>query len=119
MGSLIQLVLGLFGLGDRSKIASLVMGYLLGSKGGGTGGLGALVEQFRNKGLGDVMSSWVGTGPNKPITPDQVKQGVGVDKMAELAKQAGLPLDTLAEKLAKYLPGIIDKATPGGKLPGA
>ncbi len=118
MGSLIQMVLNLFGFGDKSKIAALVMGYLLGNKGGGAGGLGALVEQFRNKGLGDVMSSWVGTGPNKPITADQVKQGVGLDKMADLAKHAGLPLDTLAEKLAKYLPGIIDQATPGGKLPG-
>ena len=121
MGALLQLILGLFGLGDKSKITALVLGYLLGGGKGaaGAGALSVLVEAFKNKGLGNLVESWVGSGANQPATPNQIKDGIGHDKLSELAKQAGIPVDTLAEKLAKYLPAIIDKLTPAGKLPTA
>lgn len=95
---------------------------LLGSKpadgSAGPNPLEVLMNQFKDKGLGNIFASWVGTGKNEPVTPDQIKDGVGDEQMQAMAQKAGLPVDTLADKLAKYLPGLIDKMTPGGKLPG-
>ena len=125
-------LLNLLGLGERAGIARLVMSYLTGSKtaggggespaGGGespAGGLGGLVDKFKGAGLGGLVQSWIGAGPNQAVSPDQVKQVVGGDKLSEMAAKLGIPVDQVAGKLAKYLPGIIDKMTPGGKLPDA
>lgn len=114
-------ILGMLGLGERAGIARLVMSYLIGGDKGGsaTGGLARLVEKFKGAGLGGLVNSWIGAGPNQPVSAAQVQQVVGGDKLAEVAKKLGVPVDQVAGKLAKYLPGIIDKLTPGGKLPGA
>lgn len=123
MNALVQFIMKLLGLGDQSTIEKLIKSVLFGGKSAdgsaGSNPLEDLMAQFKDKGLGDIFSSWVGTGKNAPISPDQVKEGVGEDRMTELARKAGLPVDDLAGKLAKYLPGLIDKMTPGGKLPGA
>ena len=122
---MLEKILSLFGLGERAGIARLVMSYLTGSKtagGGGespAGGLGGRVDKFKGAGLGGLVQSWIGAGPNQAVSPDQVKQVVGGDKLSEMAAKLGIPVDQVAGKLAKYLPGIIDKMTPGGKLPGA
>ena len=84
-----------------------------------TGGLAGLVEAFKSKGLGDVMSSWIGTGENKPISPDQIKQAIGSDKIQQIAAQAGISKDAVSQQLSKLLPQFIDKLTPDGKLPEA
>ena len=115
---MLEKLLGLFGMG-QSPVSKLVLGYLLG---GGKGAalaaaLPALIDRFKSAGLGHLVESWVGSGANHAATPEQIKQGIGAEKLSELAKQAGIPVDQLAAKLAKYLPQIIDKLTPGGKLP--
>jgi uncharacterized protein YidB (DUF937 family) len=56
-------------------------------------------------------------GPNSPITPDQIRQALGSEKVKEMATKLGLPVDKLADLLAQHLPQVIDKATPDGKLP--
>jgi uncharacterized protein YidB (DUF937 family) len=84
-----------------------------------TGGLAGLVETFKNKGLGDVMSSWISTGRNMPISPDQIKQVLGSDIIQQIAGKAGLSNDATLQKLSELLPQIIDKLTPDGRLPDA
>lgn len=84
-----------------------------------TGGLGGLVETFKSKGLGDVMSSWISTGENKSISPDQIKQALGSDKIQQIAAKVGLSKDAASQHLSELLPQIIDKLTPDGKLPEA
>jgi len=37
-------------------------------------------------------------------------------KFSEMAAKAGIPVDTLKEKLAAYLPGIVDRMTPNGQM---
>jgi uncharacterized protein YidB (DUF937 family) len=126
MNALVQFVLKLIGLGDNRMVESLVKGVLLGGNkpadgaapAAGSNPLEVLMKQFQDKGLGNIFSSWVGTGKNDAITPDQVKDGIGAEQMDAMAKKANLPVDVLAEKLSKYLPGLIDKMTPGGKVPG-
>lgn len=82
-----------------------------------TGGLGGLVEQFKSKGLGDIANSWVGTGQNMPISAAQVQQGLGADVVNQLAAKAGIPADHVSALLARFLPQVVDKLTPGGQVP--
>jgi uncharacterized protein YidB (DUF937 family) len=81
------------------------------------GGIQGLVKQFEQQGLGDTVRSWVGTGTNQPISPDQVHQAVGADTMKDLAAKFGLSSDELAKKLSSVLPQAVDHMTPGGTVP--
>jgi len=99
--------------------AALLQGVLemLGS--GGAGGLANIVQGFSKAGLGDVVSSWVGTGQNLPISGEQLKQGLGAGSLAQLAQSSGLSEGATASALAELLPTVVDKLTPGGSLPEA
>jgi len=81
------------------------------------GGLSGLVNQFTQSGLGDVAASWVGKGDNQPVTPQQVTDVLGADKVAELAKQAGIPEEKGAEVLSQVLPTVVNEMTPDGEIP--
>ncbi|WP_026841641.1 YidB family protein [Citrifermentans bremense] len=82
-----------------------------------TGGLGGIIQSFQQKGLGDIISSWIGKGPNAPISPNQVKEGLGNERMQQLSTQAGTSTDETANKLSNILPEMVDKATPEGTVP--
>ena len=79
-------------------------------------GLSGLVQSFQDKGLGDIISSWVGTGENLPITAEQIKEGLGSDMIQNLAAKAGISQEDISAKLAEFLPGVIDKLTPDGTI---
>ncbi len=81
------------------------------------GGLQGLVQTFHDKGLGGVVSSWVSTGPNLPISAEQIHGALGNDAINSLAQKAGVAPDMAGSMLAQLLPGFIDKLTPEGKLP--
>jgi len=81
------------------------------------GGLQGLVESFKQKGMGDIVSSWVSSGPNMAVSGDQVQSVLGSDAIKSLAERAGVSPDTASSMLAQVLPGIVDKLTPDGKLP--
>jgi len=81
------------------------------------GGLQGLVNQFQQQGLGATVSSWVGTGPNQPITPAEVHQVVGTDTVNDLAAKAGISVPELLSRLSSVLPQAVDKLTPAGTLP--
>ena len=83
------------------------------------GGLAGLVEAFKNKGLGDIAKSWVGTGENQPVSPGQLDSVFGREQLEELAKKAGILPDSFKAKLAQYLPQVVDKLTPDGQVPDA
>jgi uncharacterized protein YidB (DUF937 family) len=80
------------------------------------GGLAGLIQTFQKNGLAEVVNSWVSTGKNLPITPDQIKQGLGGDFLSQLAGKAGVPPDLASSQLAQILPDLIDKLTPNGKI---
>ena len=84
---------------------------------GGSGGLGGLVSAFQKKGLGDMISSWISTGPNPPISAAQLTDVLGGDTMGQFARKAGVPVAEAGSLLAGLLPTAIDKLTPDGKLP--
>jgi uncharacterized protein YidB (DUF937 family) len=81
------------------------------------GGLSGLMQSFHDKGLGGIMSSWVGTGQNLPITADQIQHVLGSEQVKELAAKAGISPDLASSSLATMLPSLIDKLTPNGQMP--
>ena len=81
------------------------------------GGVQGIVSQFEKQGLGATVQSWVGNGPNQPISADQVHQVFGSGVIAQMAANAGMNPQDLAAKISQVLPGAIDKLTPGGKIP--
>jgi uncharacterized protein YidB (DUF937 family) len=84
---------------------------------GGLGGLQGLMGLFQNKGLGDVIGSWVGTGQNSAISGDQLMQVLGSGQIGQIASQLGLSHGDAAGQLAQVLPGLIDQLTPHGQAP--
>ena len=81
------------------------------------GGIGGMVQEFQAKGLGPTIKSWVGTGANDAISPDQINHALGSDTIAQLAAKVGMTPQELSAKLSTVLPGIIDKLTPNGVIP--
>ena len=81
------------------------------------GGLPGLINKFQNGGLGDIISSWVGTGANQPISADQIINAVGADRIREIAGKLGVADSQISDGLTSLLPQIIDKLTPNGKVP--
>jgi nucleoid-associated protein YgaU len=81
------------------------------------GGINGLVNKLQQSGLGDIAASWVGTGQNKDIQPDQLSRVLGKDQIAALSQQAGIPESEGASVLSKILPTMVDKLTPEGKEP--
>jgi uncharacterized protein YidB (DUF937 family) len=102
------------GLGD-------VLGGLLGGGAGAgsaiNGGLGDLLKQFQQKGLGDEPNSWVGTGPNKTISPRDLESALGADTLNNLSQHTGMGRDALLNGLSGQLPRFVDQLTPNGRLP--
>jgi uncharacterized protein YidB (DUF937 family) len=98
------------------------LGGLLGGAGAGTlinGGLGELLDQFKQKGLGDKAESWVQSGPNKPVSNDELRTAIGGDVLNQLSQTTGLSHDELLARLSQALPDAVDKYTPQGRLPAA
>ncbi len=81
------------------------------------GGLSGLVQQFHDKGLGSLVTSWVGTGQNLPISADQLQHVLGSEQVKELAAKAGISPETASSHLSQLLPMLIDHLTPGGQVP--
>lgn len=81
------------------------------------GGVGGLVEKFQNGGLGEIVNSWVGTGSNLGITPEQIESVLGQSQLGDIAARLGLDSGQLSQQLAEHLPILVDRLTPNGELP--
>ena len=76
-----------------------------------------LIEQFKGAGLGDKADSWVGTGENQDLSPDEVEKAIGRDRLDKMSKQTGESVGGLKSDLSKMIPSVVDKLTPDGKMP--
>jgi uncharacterized protein YidB (DUF937 family) len=114
-----ELLQGILGGGAQTPNSSVLeqgIKVLLNPK-GPIGGLPGLQKMFNEKGLGHILESWIGTGPNKRISAGQVKKGLGSDVLEQIAGAVGLSKGTASKQLANYLPNIINKLTPQGQIP--
>ncbi len=99
-------------------LGRLLGGRQAGSMGSGTGyELGGLVLQFQQGGLGHIAQSWVGSGPNQPVTPEQLHGVLGAAQVRSMASQVGMQPSKFLVLLSQRLPEAVDGMTPDGHLP--
>jgi len=108
MGMLDGLLGGIVGAGMVSVVNGIIEKH---------GGLQGVVSEFEKNGLGATVKSWVGTEPNRPISPDEVHKVLGSDLLQQLSQRSGLSVQDLTEKLSQVLPEAVDKLTPNGAMP--
>jgi uncharacterized protein YidB (DUF937 family) len=105
--------------GGQGGMFGKLGGLLGGASAGGvlSGGLGDLIERFKQNGQGQAADSWVTTGPNQQLGTDQLQQALGPDVLNTLSQQTGLSQEELLARLTRELPAAVDKFTPQGRLP--
>jgi uncharacterized protein YidB (DUF937 family) len=108
MGMLDGLLGGIVGAGMVSVVNGIIEKH---------GGLQGVVSEFEKNGLGATVQSWVGTGPNQPISPDEVHKALGPELLQQLSEKSGLSVQDLAQKLTHVLPRAVDTLTPDGAVP--
>jgi uncharacterized protein YidB (DUF937 family) len=79
--------------------------------------LNDLLQQFQQNGQGDVAKSWIGSGPNKAIPPNDLATALGADRVNTLASFSGMSRNDLLSQLSQQLPDVVDELTPDGRLP--
>jgi uncharacterized protein YidB (DUF937 family) len=110
MGLFDGLLGGIVGAGMVSVVSGIIDKH---------GGIQGVVSEFERNGLGPTVKSWVGTGPNQPISPDDLQKALGPDLLQQLSEKSGLSVQELSQKLSQVLPQAVDKLTPGGSIPKA
>jgi len=108
--------------GQQGSLGGLLgnLSGMLGGAGAGhlvSGGLGELLKRFEQNGHGDTAQSWINNGPNKEISPPELKQAIGPDVLSALERQTGLSQQELLARLSRELPRAVDKYTPDGQIP--
>lgn len=113
-------------MGLFDNVAGAVLGKMMGDKGAMAqvalemfnqhGGLAGVLEKFNQAGLGNLVASWVGKGENLPLTPNHVTDVLGATTIADMAAKFGLTPEMLSAQIAEYLPSVVDKLTPDGKV---
>jgi uncharacterized protein YidB (DUF937 family) len=81
------------------------------------GGMNAVLDKFRQKGMTREAQSWMSTGENQPIDGQAVEQVVGQDELRQMAQRMGVPEQEVAQAFAEIMPEMVDKMTPEGRLP--
>lgn len=129
MGLLDQILGGLTGGGGGgSPLQGVLMNMLggggqqggmanQGAGGQGAGGLGGLLATFQQAGLGHIAESWVGNGPNQPVSPQQLHSALGDDQVQNMASQSGMAPQDFLTQLSQHLPNAVNSMTPNGRLP--
>jgi len=110
MGLFDGLLGGIVGAGMVSVVSGIIEKH---------GGIQGVVSEFERNGLGRTVKSWVGTGPNQPISPEDLQKALGPDLLQQLSEKSGLSVPELSQKLSQILPQAVDKLTPGGSIPKA
>ncbi len=103
------------GQGAANPLLQIAMQMLTG--GSQSGGLSSLIEQFQRVGMGPQLNSWISSGQNLPISPEQLMRVLGQGQMQEMAASSGMDVGQLSGGLAELLPQVIDQLTPGGEVP--
>jgi uncharacterized protein YidB (DUF937 family) len=81
-----------------------------------TGGLQGLVDKFHANGLGGVVNSWISSGGNQAIAAEEIQKVVGQDRVNAIAAKLGIPPEQASAKIAQFLPEVINRLTPAGKV---
>lgn len=81
------------------------------------GGLQQILGQLQNSPIGEQVNSWLGTGANEAVSPDQVAEAMP-NAVEDLASKTGMSVEQVSSSISELLPNLVDKLSPGGQLPG-
>jgi uncharacterized protein YidB (DUF937 family) len=107
------------GAGQQPGCNPNVLSTLLNMVNSQPGGIGGLVEAFQKQGLGGVVNSWVGTGANQAVSPQQVQSALGDQQVQDIASKLGVSTQDASSHIAQWLPAVIDHLTPNGQAPAS
>jgi uncharacterized protein YidB (DUF937 family) len=82
-----------------------------------SGGLGELLKKFQQTGQGQVAQSWIETGSNRAVAPEDLEKAIGADTLDALSQRTGIPRDRILAELKESLPNTVDTLTPEGRIP--
>jgi OmpA-OmpF porin, OOP family len=106
-----------FGLGQQvNALLGMLLSVIYQEK---NGALAGFIDQFRQKGLLDLVNSWLGRNENRGISVGQLETVMGTEVLAEMAKKLGLGQATVSSALSYLLPNVIDKLSPDGVIPAS
>lgn len=108
--------------GGLGAILPALLPSVLGMLGGGTGGVTGMqqiLDGMHATGHGEKASSWVGNGENQPVSPSEVEQALGPDRVQQLSADSGLPPEHVTQGVAAVLPALVNHLTPDGHVPSA
>lgn len=118
---LLDEVLGMAGIGSGNAQAQqhagavgMILDYINSPQ---VGGLSGLQQMFQEKGLGGIVSSWISTGQNLPISADQLQNVLHSGALQNMAENSGMDMSQLTTVLSQLLPHVVDKLTPNGQIP--
>ena len=97
--------------GEANPLMGIISGLLAQS-----GGLQGLASKFAQSGQGNAFQSWVGMGENQPVSSGQIQNALGSEQVNAMASRMGVDPAMASNFLAEYLPKIVDKLTPAGKI---
>jgi uncharacterized protein YidB (DUF937 family) len=81
------------------------------------GGLAGLQSMFQQGGLGNILSSWISTGQNLPVSANQLQGVLHDGALQQAAQSAGMDPGQLTGLMSTLLPHLVDKLSPNGQLP--
>jgi uncharacterized protein YidB (DUF937 family) len=87
------------------------------SQGFDANSLGTLVNSFQQAGLGHLVESWIGNGPNQSVSPQQLHSVLGDNQVQQMSAQSGMAPQDFLSQLSQHLPNVVNSMTPHGQLP--
>jgi uncharacterized protein YidB (DUF937 family) len=105
---------GQFDRGDIERSGSGIISAALAKT--GLGDMQGLLNQLQQNGLNTQVQSWLGSGANLPVTPNQLGAALGSHQVRQLAQHFGVPVDAALKLFAEHLPAAVDQASPNGTL---
>ena len=115
MGLFDSILAAASGKTDATDEANPLMG-ILGGLLAQSGGLQGLASKFSQNGQGNAFQSWVGMGENEAVSSNQIQHVLGSEQVNAIATRMGVDPAVASTFLAEYLPKIVDKLTPAGKI---
>jgi len=109
---------GLAGGGDAGRDASLLPA-ILNQLAKYPGGIAGLIGAFERGGLAAIVQSWIGSGANQPVSPQQLDTVLDAGVVDGIAQESGQDRGSVLDGLARLLPGLVDQATPDGNAQDA
>jgi uncharacterized protein YidB (DUF937 family) len=113
-------VLGMAGMGNTAQsqqhagALSMILNYINSPQ---VGGIAGLQKMFEEKGLGNIISSWISSGQNLPISADQLQNVLHGGALESMASKSGIDVSQLASLFSQLMPHAVDQMTPNGQIP--